>query len=114
MASVIPVYVCRLSESCIKCIAAHLLELAPQPLFASLVQASSGTVRDRQETDTVPLVDDLRYHLEQLHGDGELSSGKSCVPSLAENPISLDTSFLQTRSISCPSKLLPRMPGRLW
>ena len=65
----------RLAESCIKCIAANLLELGPHPLFASLVQASSQTVRDREETDTVPLVDDLRYHLEQLHGDGELSSG---------------------------------------
>ena len=65
----------RLAESCIKCIAANLLELAPHPLFASLVRASSQTVRDREETDTVPLVDDLRYHLEQLHGDGELSSG---------------------------------------
>ncbi len=67
----------RLAESCIKCIAANLLELAPQPLFATLVQASSLTVRNREETDTVPLVDDLRYHVEQLHGDGELSSGQN-------------------------------------
>ena len=57
------------------CIAEHLLQLVREPLFAELITDSAQTVQNREEVDTIPLLDEVRYHIAQLHGDGELSGG---------------------------------------
>ena len=60
-----------------RCIAQHLLELVRNPLFGELVKESAGSVQNREDVDSVPIIDDIRYHVTLLHGDGELSGGSS-------------------------------------
>lgn len=43
------------------------------PLFGQLVKESAETVQNREDVDSVPIIDDIRYHVTLLHGDGELS-----------------------------------------
>ena len=40
------------------------------------------SVQNREDVDSVPIIDDIRYHVTLLHGDGELS-GKSYSTRLA-------------------------------
>ncbi len=56
-----------------RCIAQHLLALARDPLFNQLVKESAESVQNREDVDSVPIIDDIRYHVTLLHGDGELS-----------------------------------------
>ena len=69
---------CRLADSCARCIAQHLLELVQDPLFNQLVKESAESVQNREDVDSVPIIDDIRYHVTLLHGDGELSGKPSC------------------------------------
>ncbi len=64
---------CRLADTCVRCIAQHLLALARDPLFNQLVKESAESVQNREDVDSVPIFDDIRYHVTLLHGDGELS-----------------------------------------
>ena len=50
-----------------------MLELARDPLFDQLVKESAESVQNREDVDSVPIIDDIRYHVTLLHGDGELS-----------------------------------------
>lgn len=63
----------RLTETCVRCIAQHLLVLVGDPLFNQLVKESAESVQNREDVDSVPIIDDIRYHVTLLHGDGELS-----------------------------------------
>ncbi|DBA74292.1 hypothetical protein WJX77_001158 [Trebouxia sp. C0004] len=63
----------RLADTCVRCIAQHLLLLARDPLFNQLVRDSAESVQNREDVDSVPIIDDIRYHVTLLHGDGELS-----------------------------------------
>ena len=65
--------ICRLAETCVRCIAQHLLVLVREPLFNQLVKESAESVQNREDVDSVPIIDDIRYHVTLLHGDGELS-----------------------------------------
>lgn len=71
---------CRLTETCVRCIAQHLLELVQDPLFGQLVKESAETVQNREDVDSVPIIDDIRYHVTVLHGDGELSGVNHSMP----------------------------------
>lgn len=76
----------RLVDACLRVVAQQLPQLACEPLLADLVRESAAGVANREDVDSVPLVDDLRYHIAQLYGDGELSGELSeqrritCVP----------------------------------
>jgi hypothetical protein len=37
------------------------------------VSESAQTVAERQDVDSVPLLDDVRFYIAQIHGDGDLS-----------------------------------------
>ena len=63
----------RLADACLRVMAQRLVQLAQEPLFAELIRESAASVENRQDVDSVPIVDDLRYHIAQLYGDGELS-----------------------------------------
>ncbi|KAA6425617.1 MAG: hypothetical protein FRX49_04514, partial [Trebouxia sp. A1-2] len=63
----------RLADTCVRCIAQHLLSLVRDPLFNQLVRDSAESVQNREDVDSVPIIDDIRYHVTLLHGDGELS-----------------------------------------
>jgi hypothetical protein len=53
----------RLEEFAARYIAYRLENYIDQPEFAELVQESANRVKARQETDTVELVDDIRFYL---------------------------------------------------
>jgi ankyrin repeat/BTB/POZ domain-containing protein 1 len=55
----------RLEEFAARYIAYRLENYIDQPEFAELVQESASRVKARQETDTVELVDDIRYYLSE-------------------------------------------------
>jgi ankyrin repeat/BTB/POZ domain-containing protein 1 len=55
----------RLEEFAARYIAYRLENYIDQPEFAELVQESANRVKARQETDTVELIDDLRYYLSE-------------------------------------------------
>lgn len=55
----------RLEEFGARYIATRLERYVDDPAFAELVRESAGRVRARQETDTVELIDDIRYYLSE-------------------------------------------------
>ncbi|KAH7398717.1 ankyrin repeat and BTB/POZ domain-containing protein 1 [Phaeosphaeria sp. MPI-PUGE-AT-0046c] len=55
----------RLEEFAARYIAYRLENYIDRPEFAELVQESANRVKARQETDTVELVDDIRYYLSE-------------------------------------------------
>lgn len=55
----------RLEEFAARYIAYRLEHYIDQPEFAELVQESANRVKARQETDTVELIDDIRYYLSE-------------------------------------------------
>ena len=72
-------------DTCVRCIAQHLLLLVQDPLFKQLVKESAESVQNREDVDSVPIIDDIRYHVTLLHGDGELS-GQTCLCSVMRSP----------------------------
>ena len=73
---------CKLADSCAWCIAQHLLELVREPVFNQLVKESAMSVQNREDVDSVPIIDDICYHVTLLHGDGKLSGKPTGTPSL--------------------------------
>lgn len=63
----------RLSEICCRVIAQHLEGLAASPDLRQAVADSARSVRNRQATDSIPILDDIAFHVRELLGDGELS-----------------------------------------
>jgi ankyrin repeat/BTB/POZ domain-containing protein 1 len=55
----------RLEEFCGRFIANRLERYIDDPGFADLVQESAKRVKARQETDTIELIDDIRYYLSE-------------------------------------------------
>jgi len=55
----------RLEAFGAKYIAERLEDFLPDPEFAGLVAESAGRIKGRQETDTIELVDDIRYYLDE-------------------------------------------------
>lgn len=44
-------------------------QVAPMEDFHSLIVEDAAEVKGRQETDTIGTVDDVRYHITQIHQD---------------------------------------------
>lgn len=59
----------RLSDACLYVIAENLKILVGQPEFAELVNTSATSVAKRQDVDSVPIIDDIRYFITQIHGE---------------------------------------------
>ena len=55
----------RLEAFSAKYIAERLEDFLHDPEFAELVAESAGRIKGRQETDTIELVDDIRYYLDE-------------------------------------------------
>ncbi len=78
----------RLEEFAAKYLASRLEDYVDEKEFADLIQESASRLKERQETDTIELLDDIRYYLserfrlrfdgdgieEMLDEDGELSA----------------------------------------
>lgn len=63
----------RLTEMCCRAIAQHLEQLSGLPELRQAVVDSARSVRNREATDSIPILDDISFHVRELHGDGELS-----------------------------------------
>eukprot|EP01026_Neomeris_dumetosa_P046354 TRINITY_DN3944_c0_g1_i1.p1 TRINITY_DN3944_c0_g1~~TRINITY_DN3944_c0_g1_i1.p1 ORF type:complete len:483 (+),score=50.95 TRINITY_DN3944_c0_g1_i1:48-1451(+) len=59
----------RLVDICCRNIALNLIQAVKDPHFRSLVQESASSVVERQEVDTLPIIDEIRYHVDQIHAD---------------------------------------------
>lgn len=53
----------RLEDQCTEYMAKIIEQLVEQPEFAELIKEDAASLEDRHETDSVPLVDDIRYHI---------------------------------------------------
>ncbi|KAI8336101.1 hypothetical protein BC941DRAFT_354629 [Chlamydoabsidia padenii] len=70
----------RLEQWCTQYFARHLDTFAKQPAFHQLIRASANSIARRQETDSIPFIDELRYYLgkdcciedDDLNDDGVL------------------------------------------
>ncbi|KAI8149563.1 BTB/POZ protein [Fennellomyces sp. T-0311] len=71
----------RLEQWCIKYMADHLDDFISRPEFQDLIRESAHSIAGRQETDSIPLIDDLRYFLgkkyfifeEELNPEGKVN-----------------------------------------
>lgn len=53
----------RLEDQCTEYMAKIIERLVEQPEFADMIKEDAGAVEDRHETDSIPLVDDIRFHI---------------------------------------------------
>ncbi|KAK7884164.1 hypothetical protein WMY93_027287 [Mugilogobius chulae] len=53
----------RLEDQCTEYMAKIIEQLVLDPEFAELIKDDAASVKGRHETDSVPLVDDIRYHI---------------------------------------------------
>ncbi|KAK3861251.1 hypothetical protein Pcinc_032762 [Petrolisthes cinctipes] len=53
----------RLEDQCVTCMAKNLDQVVETQEFRDLVLDDADEVRGRQETDSVPIIDDLRFHI---------------------------------------------------
>ncbi|XP_072305829.1 ankyrin repeat and BTB/POZ domain-containing protein 1 [Eucyclogobius newberryi] len=53
----------RLEDQCTEYMAKIIEHLVLDPEFAELIKEDAASVKGRHETDSVPLVDDIRYHI---------------------------------------------------
>ncbi|KAK4102988.1 hypothetical protein N658DRAFT_495057 [Parathielavia hyrcaniae] len=65
----------RLEEFAARYLAGRLEDYVDEDDFAELIRESAGRLRERQETDTIELLDDIRYYLSErfrfrFEGDG--------------------------------------------
>ncbi|KAL0021902.1 hypothetical protein WJX79_001281 [Trebouxia sp. C0005] len=103
----------RLADTCVRCIAQHLLSLVRDPLFNQLVRDSAESVQNREDVDSVPIIDDIRYHVTLLHGDGELSDDDEDTEVLDPAQLAMQVDWT---SVACGAALLPLswLASQLW
>ncbi|XP_030590569.1 ankyrin repeat and BTB/POZ domain-containing protein 1 isoform X2 [Archocentrus centrarchus] len=53
----------RLEDQCTEFMAKIIERLVEQAEFAEIIKEDAASLEERQETDSVPLVDDIRYHI---------------------------------------------------
>lgn len=53
----------RLEEQCIDFMARHLAQVVQRPEFREIVAQDASEVKLRQETDSISVIDDIRYHI---------------------------------------------------
>ncbi|EEC08297.1 ankyrin repeat containing protein [Ixodes scapularis] len=53
----------RLEEQCIDFMAKHLAQVVQRPEFREIVAQDASEVKLRQETDSISVIDDIRYHI---------------------------------------------------
>ncbi|KAI8884319.1 hypothetical protein K501DRAFT_182571 [Backusella circina FSU 941] len=57
----------RLEQYCIKYFAEHLEDYIQEEAFLELIKESAESIKMRQETDSIPFLDDLRYFLSKIY-----------------------------------------------
>lgn len=60
----------RLGEAAAAVVAEHLLDLADDDELEAAVRESASLIQGRQQTDSIPVVDDIAFHVSRLHGEG--------------------------------------------
>jgi hypothetical protein len=57
----------RLENHCIELFAKHLVNVIDTQEFSELVQESAYSIEERQETDSIPFLDEVRFHVARLY-----------------------------------------------
>ncbi|KAI8096603.1 uncharacterized protein BX664DRAFT_324366 [Halteromyces radiatus] len=57
----------RLEQWCTQYFAKHLDDFAKDPAFYRLIRQSAQSISGRQETDSIPFIDELRYYLGKMY-----------------------------------------------
>ncbi len=58
----------RLNNACIRCIAVNSDTILTSPAFEQIVKDNASSIQERQEHDSVPILDEIKTELKQLHG----------------------------------------------
>lgn len=87
----------RLESDCCRYMADALDEIIDNPGLAELIQEDAKAIKNRQETDSIPLVDDIRHHLY----NAILPSYSGDVSCFAEHRIELLESLLKKLDLEC-------------
>ncbi|CAJ0892381.1 5517_t:CDS:2 [Entrophospora sp. SA101] len=69
----------NLEQWCITWFIDHIDEVLDDPIFVQIIQKSAQAIKGRQETDSIPIIDDLRYSLEKKYGPRRENSRKICL-----------------------------------
>nr|CAG8595812.1 258_t:CDS:2 [Entrophospora candida]CAG8630135.1 14743_t:CDS:2 [Entrophospora candida] len=69
----------NLEQWCITWFIDHIDEVLDDPIFVQIIQKSAQAIKGRQETDSIPIIDDLRYSLEKKYGARRENSRKICL-----------------------------------
>lgn len=67
-----------LCKTCCRIIAEHLADLIHAPQLAELIHESASSIQEREDVDSVPIIDDIRYYIAQNYLIDEDSEGKQC------------------------------------
>ncbi|ORZ25984.1 hypothetical protein BCR42DRAFT_401369 [Absidia repens] len=67
MQTAIDLNVERIEQWCTQYFASHLDTFAKDPKFHNLIRQSAHSIVGRQETDSIPLIDELRYYLGKIY-----------------------------------------------
>ncbi|CAG8443700.1 9698_t:CDS:2 [Ambispora gerdemannii] len=74
----------RLEQYCCRWFAEHLKDVLHDERFLNLVKESAQSIQNRQATDTIPLIDDLRYWLAKKHREAEYNRKLAQIDAILE------------------------------
>ena len=67
-------------KSCCRVIAEHLHDFIGQPQLAELVHESAASIQDREDVDSIPIIDDIRFYINQCFPLSDSSAGWQSPP----------------------------------
>ena len=83
----------RLEHHCIEFLAKNIEEMVTNEKFVQLVKNDAQNVKSRQETDSIDIVDEIRYILRSVNSLASISE--------AENSLDVLESFLEDLELDC-------------
>jgi len=93
----------KLEQQCCEIIALNLEECVQQPEFTDFVAESIQSIKNRQETDSVPLIDDIRYEILRFHGnqgpDQDPTSARSTAARARRQKLALLDTVIETLGV---------------
>lgn len=89
----------RLEERCYQVLARELDQVVHSQQFLDMVRASAMSIRDRQATDTIPLIDGLRAAVQAIYGRAYVEDEEAEREQVAEDQVPEDSEFQRRRRL---------------
>ena len=83
----------RLEHHCIEFLAKNIEDMISNEKFVQLVKNDAQNVKSRQETDSIDIIDDIRYVLRSVNSLASIAE--------AENSLDVLESFLEDLELDC-------------